>query len=114
MTTLTSRVSSSQREKNFKLDEDDEVFPITSKRELLIHNERTKHRASWCNTLASNVLVAGGIAPTTAALLSVHITPWIIIFACGFFAGAVIIKGYGIEILKELRSDDDIRISVDV
>lgn len=89
-------------------------FKIKSKRELLIHNETTKHRASWCNTLASNVLVAGVIAPFTAALLSVQVTPWVIIFACSFLAGAVIIRGYGIELLKELRADDDIRMAVDL
>jgi preprotein translocase subunit Sec61beta len=88
-------------------------FKINSKRELLIHNETTKHRASWCNTLASNVLVAGVIAPFTAALLSVHVTPLIIIYACFFLAGAVIIRGYGIELLKELRSDDDIRRAIE-
>ncbi|MGO7374925.1 MULTISPECIES: hypothetical protein [Rhizobium] len=82
---------------------------VKSKRELMIHNDTTKHRASWCNTLASNVLVAGVIAPGTAALLNVRMSPWVIISACVFLAGAIIIQGYGIELLKELRSDDDIR-----
>jgi len=79
-----------------------------SRTELLIHNETTKHAASWCNTFASNVLVAGAIAPCTAALLNITLSGWLVSFSCLFVAGAVIIRGYGAEILKDLKDADDV------
>ena len=39
----------------------------------LVHNERTKHVASWLNALATALVAAGAFAPTAALLYGLSI-----------------------------------------
>ena len=84
---------------------------LKTRTDLAVHNEVKKHHASWCNTLAGNVVVAGVIAPITASLLRHDTNAFTLFFAVLYMFGAFILHIVGYTFLQEIKSDADIRPS---
>jgi hypothetical protein len=72
----------------------------------LVHNERTKLTANWCNTLATALIAAGTFAPVAAGFYGVsasHGSNYIFVFALGCFALGLGLHVAGRTLLGRLR-----------
>ena len=74
---------------------------------FLVHNERTKLTAAWCNTLATAFVGAGAFAPLAAWLFGLSALPILPIYliglalACGAVGAGIHLVGW--SLLGRLR-----------
>jgi hypothetical protein len=74
---------------------------------FLVHNERTKHVASWLNALATALVAAGVFAPAAALLYGLSQPVLSVTYVIGIvvvcFAGGVFLHWFGKLLLGRLR-----------
>ena len=82
----------------------------------LVLNERTKHRASWLNSLATALIAAGAFAPAAALLYglspSAIAVPYVAAVVIGCFTGGLSLHLIGSILLGRLRELTGLEIYV--